>query len=70
MRNKTPNAVLRANHKCRVKSKVMKTFDFHKEKDADIIERLNKAKEEEGMVDYLRRVIREEMDNKSQDKST
>ena len=47
MRNKTSNAMLRANHKCRMNSKVVKTLDFHKEKDKDILDRLEEAKEEE-----------------------
>ena len=65
MRNKTSNAMLRANHKCRMNSKVVKTLDFHKEKDKDILDRLEEAKEEEGIMNYIRRVIRNEIKEKN-----
>ena len=46
-------------------SKVVKTLDFHKEKDKDILDRLEEAKEEESIMNYIRRVIRDEIKEKN-----
>ena len=46
-------------------SKVVKTLDFHKKNDKDILDRLEEAKEEEGIMNYIRRVIRDEIKEKN-----